>query len=245
MSLVAAVRAALLPAGLNLIAALPMQRYDGDVPERYQLRKRYAAGKSLIVIGNGGGEFWDGFRRCCAAQLGFFERAPHPLDRYTVDVIERQVRPLLARAGVIGHVLYPFRFEADPVSFVHLGAVAGLGARSRLGVLVHPEYGPWIAMRAAVLLESEVDPTPVAPFDPCGTCTDQPCIGACPAAAISDRGWDVPACTSHRLATEGNCADRCHARWHCAYGRAHRYPEDALAYHQGRALTAMRTQHGA
>jgi hypothetical protein len=327
MSLIAAVRTALLPAGLNLVAALPVDRYDRDVPERYHLRKRYPASRSLIVIGNGGGTFWEGFRhhhdaRDAQAQV----QEPNPLDCYTATIIERDVPPVLASIGTTGRFLYPFRFDEEPVSFVHLGALAGLGARSLLGVLVHPEYGPWIALRAAVLLDVAIESTLVTPFDPCGTCADKPCIGACPGAAISERGWNVPACTAHRVrlplpqeivefprdsplrrgsgqasrrrqekaAPQGernsscdsseskdsrtvraeeapssqgpsrspardlstlpegegaevsrNCADRCHARWECIYGRAHRYPADALAYHQGRAFEVMRANHAA
>lgn len=245
MSLIAAVGAALSPSGLNLVAALPVERYDRDVPERYRLRKRYPSSRALLVIGNGGGAFWRAFRRYCDAHPGFFEDTPDPLDHYTVDVVERHVPPLLERAGVSGRLLYPFRFESDPVSFVHLAALAGLGARSVLGVLVHPVYGPWMALRAAVLLDAEIEPTPVEPFDPCGGCADKPCIGACPASAISVRGWDIPTCTAHRVALASNCADRCDARWHCVHGRAHRYPAEALVYHHGRALMVMRTHHDA
>ncbi|MBI1817339.1 MAG: hypothetical protein HYR72_20390 [Deltaproteobacteria bacterium] len=276
MSLIAAVRAALLPAGLNLVAALPVERYDRDVPERYRLRKRYPTSQSLIVIGNGGGPFWEGFRqhrdgRDAQPQT----QEPNPLDCYAATIIERDVPPVLASMGTAGRFLYPFRFDEEPVSFIHLGALAGFGARSLLGVLVHPEYGPWIALRAALLLDVAIESTPVTPFDPCGTCADKPCISACPGAAISERGWDVPACTAYRAGlpvhrrerqgeprnapalhsnphpggegaeVPGNCADRCHARWECIYGRAHRYPADALAYHQRRALDVMRASDAA
>ena len=243
MSLVDAFRAELSSAGLNLIAALPAERYDRDVPERFQLRKRYPQYRSLVVIGNGGGDFWKGFRAYCAEHPDFFDRNAHPLDRYTTSVIERIVSPLLTQAQVCWRLVYPFQFDADPVSFVHLGALAGLGARSLLGVLVHPEYGPWIALRAAVLLDCEIEPTPVAAFDPCGTCVQKPCVAACPAAAVGPKGWDVPTCTAHRSRETDDCADRCHARWNCVYGQAHRYPIDAMAYHQRRALDAMQGRH--
>lgn len=244
MSLIADVRAALSPVGLNLVAALPVERYDRDVPEAYRLRKRYPRGQSLIVVGNGGGEFWSGFRDYCETHPGFREDDAEPLDRYTLFLIERELPALIAASGATGRLLYPFRFASDPVSFVHLGAVAGLGARSLLGVLVHPEYGPWIALRAAVLLDAPIEPTPIVPFDPCGTCMEKPCLRACPVAAVTERGWDVPLCSAYRLRgggqTHPNCNDRCDARWQCVYGRAHRYPPDALAYHQACALTAMR-----
>jgi hypothetical protein len=297
MSLLTAVRDTLAPAGLNLVAALPVARYDQGVPERFHLSKRYRDAKSLMVIGNGGGQFWSEFQRYGVEHPVFCEHERHPLDAYTQAVVEECVPALLRRYGVTGHLVYPFRFEQQPVSFVHLGAMAGLGARSLLGMLVHPEYGPWMALRAAVVLDVEIEPTPVAPFDPCGTCEEKPCIRACPAAAISERGWDVPACTLHRISDQrraqahdtsesdflllrkrdrvrkhsgealaggphhdplpegegsgeriietGNCSSRCDARWRCVYGRDHRYPVDALAYHQRRALESMRTHYAA
>lgn len=273
MSLVDTVRAALLPAGLNLIASLPPERYDREVPDSFHLSKRHPDGKSLVVIGNGGRAFWDGFRAYCESHQDFARREPHPLDAYTTMVIESALPLLLRSAGVGWRVLYPFDFEREPVSFVHLGAMAGLAARSLLGVLVHPEFGPWIALRAALLLNVELEPTPVVPFDPCGGCAGKPCITACPAGAVGERGWDVPACTAHRVGDglrvrgesdeppagrphpnplpggegigSGDCMARCDARWHCVYGREHRYPADALAYHQRRALETMRARYAA
>ncbi len=295
MPLVDALRAALAPAGLNLVAALPVARYDREVPERFHLSKRHPGAKSLVVIGNGGRAFWDGFRVYGEKHPEFVPREPHPLDRYTTTVVERGVVPVLERESLAGRVLYPFEFEREPVSFLHLGALAGFGARSLLGVLVHPEFGPWIALRAAVLLDSEIESTPVTPFDPCGGCIDKPCIAACPAGAVSERGWDVPACAAYRVGgrehdlsrvgslslgervrvREGNdeplldsphpdplpagegtgeegegeerqsCDLRCDARWRCVYGRDHRYPADALAYHQRRALESMRARYAA
>ena len=288
MSLVTALRDALLPTGLNLVAAVPAELYDRDVPERYRLRKRYPGVHSLIVIGNGGAAFWIAFRAYCDGHPDFVNTEADPLDAYTTRVIEAQVPPILVRHDLEGRVLYPFRFDTEPVSFIHLGAIAGFGARSLLGVLVHPEYGPWVALRAALVLDVAIEPITVANFDPCGTCAEKPCISACPVGAVSERGWDVPRCAAHRAmrlpAASGfplplgegqgegreaalvassphpnplpegegaesgdrpnrNCADRCDARWHCVYGRAHRYPADALAYHQRRALDAMRRFH--
>ena len=243
MSLLTALRAALLPAGLNLVAALPVDRYDRDVPEAYRLRKRSPAARSIVVIGNGGGEFWRGFQRFCSEHPGFFDRSD-PLDEYTARIVERLVAPLMAGGHLTGRIVYPFQFEAEPVSFVHLGMLAGMGSRSVLGVLVHPEYGPWIALRAAIVLDDEIEPTAVIPFDPCGTCADKACSAACPASAVGDHGWDIPGCTAHRVEREADCTDRCHARWHCVYGQAHRYPSDALAYHQRRARAVMRMHHG-
>jgi hypothetical protein len=67
------------------------------------------------------------------------------------------------------------------------------------------------------------------------------CIAACPAAAVSfPAGWDIPKCLTHRVEVEADCEPRCHARVGCVVGPEHRYPDEELAYHQRRALGAMR-----
>jgi hypothetical protein len=161
---------------------------------------------------------------------------PDPIDAYTRRTIDAAVAATLGAAAIPHRVLYAFRFPDDPVSFPRLGEVAGLGTRSLLGLLVHPVYGPWTALRAAVLVPFAVDlDRPAAGFDPCPSCVERACMAACPAGAVGPGGWDVPGCAAHRARPDDPCASRCHARFDCVVGREHRYPEDALAYHQLRA----------
>jgi len=107
-------------------------------------------------------------------------------------------------------------------------------------VLVHPEFGPWIALRGALLLDASSSAArPAAGFDPCGACRERPCIAACPTAAVSTAGWNAESCAAYRVGEPGRCDDGCHARVACVYGRAHRYPAAAIAYHQRRARAVM------
>src|SRR6267143_560920 len=63
--------------------------------------------------------------------------------------------------------------------------LAGLAGPSILGVVVHPEYGPWIAFRAALILDVVLDqPGAAIGFDPCPTCKARSCITPCPAGAV-------------------------------------------------------------
>jgi hypothetical protein len=153
-------------------------------------------------------------------------------------VVEEAARPLLG--GIPVRFVYPFRFPADPISFMRLGACAGLGRPGLVGVLLHPEFGPWIALRAAILVPFALSATgPAARFDPCPACTERSCMAACPAGAVGTGGWDVPRCASSRARSDDPCAARCHARFDCVLGREHRYPAEALAYHQERARPAL------
>lgn len=223
------VRERLARTGLDLVGVASSADYDASVSERHRLAVIAPGMQSAIVIGNGGRAFWDAFQR---------DRRRwtlHPLDAFTRAVVTEALSPLPAGARLV----FPFDWPGTPLSFVHLAECAGLGRRSLLGVLVHPEYGPWMALRAAVLLPDVVPPTPLPSFDPCPTCVERPCIAACPAGAVGPAGWDVPGCMAHRLRPVDDCAGGCHARIDCVLGRAHRYPPEAMAFHQRAARATM------
>lgn len=229
-------RTRLAPAGLNLIGATSVAAYDAVAPPGWRLGAEHAGVRAIVVIGNGGRAFWDAFTRD-GSRAGMRD----PLDAFTRATVEAAVAPLAPDVGGVVRVVYPFDVRPPRLSFVHLGRCAGLGAPSRLGMLVHPEFGPWMALRAALLLPVVMEaPRPAARFDPCPACTDRPCETACPAGAVTARGWDIPVCAAHRLAERGDaCGGGCQARIACVLGVAHRHPPEALAFHQASARAAM------
>jgi len=235
------IRTAALPHGLNLVAAVPAERYDETVKPESRASRFAPRARSIVVIANGGGAFWGAYREHLAANPGWSERE-NPLDDFTREVVERDLTAPLAARRMPYTTVYPFVSGTASLNFMQLGKMAGLGGASIVGVVVHPTYGPWMAFRAAILLEEMIDaPGEAAGFDPCPTCTVRSCIEACPVSAVSfPKGWDVSACYKHRFENEADCGGRCHARAGCVLGPEYRYPADELAYHQGRALRAMR-----
>src|SRR5262245_38200901 len=137
----------LAPHGLNLVGVADAARYDAAVPERWRIGPHAPSVQSLLVIGNGGGAFWHAFQRRRAADASL-RAAAHPLDAFTRSLVREVV------TQVAGPLPIVFPFDAGPpaLSFVHLAECAGLGRSSLLGILIHPEFGSWIALRAAVLL---------------------------------------------------------------------------------------------
>ena len=228
--------------GLNLIAALPAERYELAAAPAYRAGTIYPGCRSIVVIGNGGGGFWRAFKAHAAENPGWFERE-NPLDDFTCEVVEKEMVRPIQTAGVSCIAAYPFG-SGPTLNFMQLAMLAGLAGPSIIGVVVHPVFGPWIAFRAALLLDCEIDrPGEAIGFDPCPTCSTRSCISACPAAAVSfPSGWDIPKCMAHRVEAYPDCADRCDARVACVLGPDERYPDDELAYHQMRALRLMR-QH--
>jgi hypothetical protein len=225
--IVAALGARLAHVGLDLVGATSVAAYDARMTAGQGLASRAPDARSVVVIGNGGVALWHAFRAAAAAST-----CDDPLDDWVRGLVEGAVRDVPG-----AHVCWPSDARVD---FRLLGELAGIGRPSLLGMLVHPVYGPWIALRAAVLVPVDVvAPRPAEDFDPCPTCVERPCIAACPVGAVGPGGWDVGACVAHRLADESHCAAGCTSRLECVYGRAHRPPADALAFHQAAARRSM------
>ncbi len=115
----------------------------------------------------------------------------HPLDAY----VETQ----LTRAFPDARIYYSHRtYGGAFLPFQQLAVATGLGALSDGGLVIHPVYGPWLALRAVVLVDGEpVSRSPIA--KPCHC--NAPCKIALERAL--DRGeWQAwlavrDACTLH------------------------------------------------
>jgi len=238
--LLTAVGRAVASSGLDLIAATNIDAYDAVVPPTWRLGPRVPHMRSLVVLGHGGGIFW---RRFAAARRRhpWLRAEADPLDAFTRHVVADAVATVTISRAMPIRVVHPFDAGPLVVSFQHLAEVAGLGRRSLLGVLLHPEYGPWMAFRAALLVPVAVRaPRPADGFDPCPTCVLRPCVSACPAAAVSAAGWDARRCSEARRPDDEPCGLGCHARMACVIGPEHRYSPDAMAHHQAAARAHMR-----
>lgn len=242
MDLFGEITAALSPSGLNLIGTANRAAYEALVAPTYHVASLLPNTQTIIVIGNGGGAFWAGFRDYTTAHPSYLTQHAHPLDAYTAQRIEHTLTPVLQHSAAVYRYVYPFRFSSEPLSFTHLAQASGLAAPSILGIVIHPHYGPWIALRGAVLIDQELTaPAQADGFNPCPSCSERSCISACPARVVSaDHGWDIPGCVEYRLKEQNDCLPYCHARYQCVYGREHRYPLDELRYHQDHSLATMR-----
>jgi hypothetical protein len=221
--LAGALGAFLRAAGFNALGVLEASRYDSLVPPPFRLGLLFPLARSVLVLGSGGRALFDAFVRSPEASF-----TQDPLDAYTRRIADAcaawpgmgAARSLLAtecRSGVF----------AD---FVALGRAAGLGAPSRLGLLVHPEFGPWLSLRALVLCERDLFPTrELERFAPCEGCP-APCADACHGEALAGPRFDTAACLKTRL-REPACKSRCDARRACVLGREHGYSERAEAHH--------------
>ena len=226
-SQLAEIETALDAAGLNLRGALSAARYDAIVPAVWRTAALLPAARTALVVGSGGRALWDALRTAPE-----FEAVSDPVDTYTARVLDALARDLI-RAGHRSRALYPLERRGGKwADFVALGREAGLGVFSRLGLLLHPIYGPWLSIRAVLLTGLECPlGAPIRDFDPCEGCA-APCVEACPGGAVGPERISASICYATQR-TEPACALRCAARHACVLGPEQAYSVEAEAHHMG------------
>lgn len=145
-----------------------------------------------------------------------------PVERYAMRVING----VLLGVGVDATVRWAHTLGDGMVAIQRLAEIAGLAHLSPAHLSIHPTYGPWLALRAAVVLDvdgPEVDAASMTP--PCGAC-ETACL------PVQRRLSERPG--------EGSPRDWVAVRDACPTGRAHRYSEDQIDYHYGKDLAALR-----
>jgi epoxyqueuosine reductase len=153
-----------------------------------------------------------------------WDGAPDPVDRWSRRVIGRLACDLGAKA------LFPFgRPPHHP--FFSWALRTGQIRQSPVRLLVHDRTGLMVSFRGALALKTRVKlPGPSA--DPCAPCA-KPCLTACPVAALTGTGYDLPRCHAHLDRTEGAACmtGGCLVRRACPLSESHaRLPEHS-AYH--------------
>lgn len=206
--------------GLNVVGITDGKPHQDLLPEC----------QSAVVLGNGGTTLWENFVADITAHPEHLSRHQHPFDDFVHRAIQAaDPSPPDSRRWI--------RCAAEPEAFVDfrpLAQGAGLGFASQLGLLIHPEYGLWMGLRA-VLLTTESLPhlKAVMGTSPCDACTDKPCIAACPAGAVQPSGWQVKICAQfHQDSID--CHGRCHSRLSCPLGTVHRHSDLQHLYHNSR-----------
>jgi methylmalonic aciduria homocystinuria type C protein len=209
-----------LPAGLDLVAPLQVAWYNRVVETEFRLPDFERVGALAVLIGN--------TRALWPCFVGALRRSPtlldaeHPLETYVVERLEEA----LTAVGPQWLVRWAHQTVPAPVAMQRLAEIAGLATLAPSHLSVHPVYGPWISLRAVVVVD--VDGPPGSPPRMQRPCDD--CERRCTAAF------------RHALAATGPPA-RTHAapdvhweRWlavrdACPIGSEHRFDEDQTRYH--------------
>lgn len=230
--------------GFNLVARVKSSEYDKIAAPKKSSDDFVRGARSIILAGFAGNTFWKLFQSFASENPEFVNKYADPIDAYTtlkfshISAMVDEVRDTRSKT------VFPFGENARGVDFVKLGQLGGAGVPSLLGILIHPEYGTWISLRGALIttLEFESYDGPLDVFDPCPSCT-KPCIDACPAGTVSERGWDWNACMLFRMSTV-ICNDKCASRLACPYGRDHRYTDGQILHHHRFVIKSMKRYLG-
>lgn len=230
---------ALLPSGLNLVGVASTRAWNASMGPQRTTEALFPAARSILVVGNGGPTMWRAFVRDLDADPRHLTEEANPLDAFA----RRTILGADTALGPAARRWFWAAADADThVDFRVLANLAGFGRASRLGLLLHDTFGPWVGLRAACFIDADLpgthEPETSLAAEPtlarqCLGCSA--CVAACPGSAFPGDRWAVDVCsTYHHLSTR--CASTCHARDACPVGADQRYDEAEITYHSNRAL---------
>lgn len=216
---------ALDTAGLNLQAVFDLAALPAEMRAQLDPAHRY---RRLILIGHGGRALWEQVKVAGLASA-------HPIDEFTTATVEAWLaRQLPAAAHVL---LYP---GDGPVGLQALGRLAGWHHESPFRVGVNADWGSWFAYRAVVLVDADLPATaPMTGESPCASCTDKPCVAACPAGALDAPEFSLQKCIAYRKQPDSLCRITCVARTSCPVRPEHRYDDAQIAHSYSRSMAMI------
>ncbi len=211
-SIVENVAATSVPRGLDLIQPFRASVYNNVVEPQARLKTLDRKDALGILIGNTRA-IWDPFVEAMRASDELFH-AQNPLDAYVMSVVEGAV------AGISERHLIRWAHKPEPthLPMQRLAQAVGLAQLSPTFLCVHRTHGPWIALRAVVVVDVD---GPESTTNTKRLC--DPCNAACKEA--------------FRRATEAQ--GRVEEHWKlwlavrdaCPIGVASRYSDDQIRYH--------------
>jgi len=98
--------------------------------------------------------------------------------------------------------LLPYHVRKGGIFLKDAAALAGLGIIGMNNLLITPEFGPRVRLRA-LCLDVEVELTGPGDFAPCETC-DMPCRQACPQEAFKSGSYKRVLCNKQMKIDEAN-----------------------------------------
>ncbi len=220
-SITAKLRSAARPFGLDIVSPARVDRYNAVVDAAYQLPPGRDPGGLVVLFGNTRA-LWAPLLAWRAADKARLDELD-PVDTYAAEVVTEVLQQVLPDI--------PWELRLAPeepprrVAMQHLAVVAGVTCLSPSGLSVHPEYGPWLAWRAAAMIDLPGPPTCPEAADPCRPC-DKPCMERLERAL---EAHDQLPETSADIA--GTWRRWVAVRDACPIGKEHRYGVSQLRYH--------------
>ncbi len=114
-----------------------------------------------------------------------------PGNRILKNIGKDLVRWLAQEYGITARDL-AYQVDEEGIFLKDAAVLAGLGAIGKNNLLVTPDFGPRVRLRA-LMIDADVEPGGPIDFAPCETC-DMPCMKACPQGAFQSGSYDRSLC---------------------------------------------------
>ncbi|MDU8928424.1 ferredoxin [Alisedimentitalea sp. MJ-SS2] len=178
-------------------------------------------GHTILLLGPNEPGFWAHF----TTQPEYDDGKPDPLDRWS----ERVIAELAEEWG--GAPIFPSDGPPYP-PFQDWALRSGRAWISPVGMLVHGEAGLMVSFRGAVIITGD-EPLPGPLANPCDSCTEKPCLSACPIGALGAGDYQVQACRDHIKTDRGqDCMTQgCAVRRACPVSRSYGRLPAQSAFH--------------
>lgn len=201
----------LIRAGLDLVRWFSVRESNRSLPPEYRLPEVGSVG---LIVGNTRA-IWEPFR----SSQGEHAECAHPLDTY----VERHVKEAVAH---LSPSWLRFGHDSDPapIPIQRYAASSGLAQMSPVGLSLHPQYGPWIALRAVALFDVQTPRFGLgrlateAATRPCDACA-RPCL------APFQEAMAAPNRVARRFLP---------VRLSCPVGTEFQYTDEQIDFHYGR-----------
>jgi methylmalonic aciduria homocystinuria type C protein len=207
-------------AGLDLGFAFNVRKYNMQAFENERLFDFGRPDALGLLVGNTR-RLWPVFLRALSADATL-RADPNPLDSY----VTARVRQIAASAlGRPFQVVFSHATSPKPFPIQRLAEAVDFATTSPSHLSIHREHGPWIALRAVVVVDVEGPPPSLdRRVSPCRG-RSAPCVTALRRALAAC----PPPVTEQAIAE--HASDWIAIRDACPVGRASRYDEQQLVYH--------------
>lgn len=227
--------ARLAPLGFEVLGAVASEAYNASLDDSlaaYRIALSDDAPSVALVIGNTR-RLWPLFVEAFATtSLG---DEAHPLDAYSRKHIGAAAEEVASALGVEWETRFSFDPPPRTVAIQRLAVLAGAAELAPIGLCIHPLYGPWFSLRAAVVLAL---PGPAASTSAptCSACREKPCMG--PREKVMAMG---AAGVSRDLLAE-HWETWLAMRDACPVGREVRYSDRQIRYHYLKERSLLRAR---
>lgn len=242
--------ARLLESGFDLCAATQVGRYNDTIATRAPAfaLPDYGNPRSLVVVIGNTRALWPRLLEAMAGDETLMGH-PDPVDTYAEREIGRAVEEVVEECGIeatirmAAHVPEPGSEGAEGVAIQQLARVAGLADLSPSNLSVHPEHGPWIALRAAVVFDTE-GPDDTVVVQVCKECP-APCTDALENALQTLKQRE-----EEQAELEAEREDAIARHWEkwlavreaCPVGEESKYPDEQSEYHYKKDREQLRKE---